>query len=110
MLTYIAFRYVLNLNTYLLSHDLPIKRRSGSSNWQTISTISVHLIINSPVSLLLLLHLDQEVLRVDLVPDGHVGRPDHAGHLGLNSHLHLHGGDHRDNLIKNTKMLGVALF
>ena len=107
---YIAFRYVLSkskLNTYLLSHDLPIKRRSRSNNWQTISTvISVHLTIGSHVSLLLLLlYLDQEVLRVDLVPDRHVGRPDHASHLGLDRHLHLHCGDHRDNLIKNTKML-----
>ena len=49
-------------------------------------------------SLLLLLDLDQEVLRVYLVPDRHMGRPDHAGHLGLDRHLHLHGGDHRDNL------------
>ena len=51
--------------------------------------------------MLFFLDLDQEVLWVDLVPDSHVSRSDNAAHLGLDRHLHLHGGDHRHNLNKD---------
>ena len=61
------------------------------------------------LSLLLLLYLDQEVLWIDLVPDRHVCRPDHPAHLGLDSHLHLHGGDHRDNLDQEDRGAGCRI-